>query len=72
MNLSDKRLAYETIVSDTIVDGQRVIDSTMCFVYPENDVKEFIRLLKTRIAGDYAEYLLKEIDKLAGDNLNGA
>jgi len=43
------------------------------WIYPEEDIKEFIKRLKVKlgvkaIGSKYAE---EEIDKLAGDKLNG-
>lgn len=64
-NLSDKRKVYNWKCSC----GNS--GATSLLYYPEEDVKEFIRLLKEKVLcyNESKELMLKELDKLAGEKL---
>ncbi len=52
----------------------KMLTSSASYVYPTNvyleeDVKEFIRLLKEAINLDDRQYALEQLDKLAGEKL---
>ena len=65
-NLSEKR--FKQYTGDTIQGCEE-----WYYQYHQYDVKEFIRLLKEEFNKDCTDYqdIMKIIDKLAGDKLNG-